>query len=70
MEIDFTHHQSAHCENGVVANLRKHNGCDVSEPMGFGIGSGFRRIPLVVQLLTDLGLGLHEVLNSRIVDVL
>jgi hypothetical protein len=40
MEIDFTHNQSAHCENGVVSNLMKHNGFDVSEPMVFGIGSG------------------------------
>ncbi|KAB1069016.1 DUF4872 domain-containing protein [Tamlana haliotis] len=40
MEIKFTHHQSAHCENGVVSNLMKHNGFDVSEPMVFGIGSG------------------------------
>lgn len=40
MEIDFTHHQSAHCENGVVSNLMKHNGFTVSEPMVFGIGSG------------------------------
>lgn len=40
MEIDFTHKQSAHCENGVVANLMSHNGFAVSEPMVFGIGSG------------------------------
>ena len=40
MKIDFTHHQSAHCENGVVSNLMKHNGFTVSEPMVFGIGSG------------------------------
>ncbi len=40
MEINFTHHQSAHCENGVVSNLMKFNGFDVSEPMVFGIGSG------------------------------
>ncbi|WP_178987432.1 BtrH N-terminal domain-containing protein [Winogradskyella schleiferi] len=40
MEINFTHHQTAHCENGVVSNLMKHNGFDVSEPMVFGIGSG------------------------------
>lgn len=40
MKIDFTHHQSAHCENGVVSNLMKHNGFQVSEPMVFGIGSG------------------------------
>jgi hypothetical protein len=40
MKIDFNHHQSAHCENGVVSNLMKHNGFSVSEPMIFGIGSG------------------------------
>ncbi len=40
MEIDFTHNQSAHCENGVVSNLMRHNGFEVSEPMVFGIGSG------------------------------
>lgn len=50
MEINFTHHQSAHCENGVVSNLMKHNGFDVSEPMVFGIGSGllFCYIPFLM----------------------
>lgn len=40
METIFTHHQSAHCENGVASNLLKFNGLDISEPMVFGIGSG------------------------------
>jgi len=40
MKIDFTHNQSAHCENGVVSNLMRHNGFEISEPMVFGIGSG------------------------------
>ncbi len=40
MKIDFTHRQTAHCENGVVANLMRYNGFDISEPMVFGIGSG------------------------------
>ncbi len=40
METNFTHHQSAHCENGVASNLLKYNGLSVSEPMVFGIGSG------------------------------
>jgi len=40
MKIDFTHKQSAHCENGVVSNLMTYNGFPVSEPMVFGIGSG------------------------------
>ncbi|TYA73949.1 BtrH N-terminal domain-containing protein [Seonamhaeicola marinus] len=40
MQINFVHHQSAHCENGVVSNMMKHNGFNISEPMVFGIGSG------------------------------
>lgn len=40
METNFTHHQSAHCENGVASNLLKHYGLNISEPMVFGIGSG------------------------------
>ncbi|TYB78583.1 BtrH N-terminal domain-containing protein [Bizionia myxarmorum] len=40
MEINFTHHQTAHCENGVISNLMKHHGFEISEPMAFGIGSG------------------------------
>jgi hypothetical protein len=40
MNTNFTHHQSAHCENGVASNLLKHNGLNISEPMVFGIGSG------------------------------
>ena len=40
METNFTHHQSAHCENGVASNLLKNKGFNVSEPMVFGIGSG------------------------------
>lgn len=40
MKIDFTHKQTAHCENGVVSNLMSFNGFPISEPMVFGIGSG------------------------------
>lgn len=39
-KIEFTHHQTAHCENGVTSNLLKFNGIDISEPMVFGIGAG------------------------------
>ena len=40
MKLDFKHHQSAHCENGVASNLLKNKGINLSEPMVFGIGSG------------------------------
>jgi len=41
MKIDFQHHQAAHCENGVASNLLGFYGIRLSEPMIFGIGSGF-----------------------------
>lgn len=50
MEVNFKHYQTAHCENGVVSNLMKHNGYEISEPMVFGIGSGllFCYIPFLM----------------------
>ena len=49
MKIDFTHKQTAHCENGVVSNLMTFNGFPISEPLVFGIGSGllFCYIPIL-----------------------
>lgn len=41
MKIEFQHHQAAHCENGVTSNLLRFYGINLSEPMIFGIGSGF-----------------------------
>lgn len=40
MKIDFEHRMSAHCENGVISNLLRYKGIDLSEPVVFGIGSG------------------------------
>ncbi|MFL9844665.1 BtrH N-terminal domain-containing protein [Flavobacterium rhizosphaerae] len=40
MDTGFTHHQAAHCENGVASNLLKYYGLEISEPMVFGLGSG------------------------------
>ena len=40
MELNFEHHQTAHCENGVASNLLLNKGLKLSEPMIFGIGSG------------------------------
>ncbi len=47
--INFTHYQHAHCESGVTANLLRHQGIDISEPLAFGIGAGifFAHIPFV-----------------------
>ncbi len=40
---------SAHCENGVTANLLRHYGIELSEAMVFGIGSGlfFTYLPFI-----------------------
>lgn len=40
MKIDFEHKMAAHCENGVISNLLRFQGIELSEPMIFGIGSG------------------------------
>lgn len=47
--IKFEHKQAAHCENGVVSNLMRFYGVDISEPMVFGIGSGlfFSHMPFL-----------------------
>jgi hypothetical protein len=41
MKINFQHNQAAHCENGVTSNLLRYYGVNLSEPMIFGIGSGY-----------------------------
>lgn len=47
--IEFKHQQTAHCECGVVSNMFRHYGLEISEPMAFGIGSGifFAHLPFV-----------------------
>ena len=40
MKLNFEHHRTAHCENGVASNLLLNRGLKLSEPMIFGIGSG------------------------------
>ena len=49
LKIKFKHHQSAHCESGVVSNLFRHYGIEISEAMAFGIGAGlfFAYLPFV-----------------------
>jgi hypothetical protein len=49
IELNFTHKQFAHCENGVVSNLLRYYGIELSEPMVFGIGSGlfFSHMPFL-----------------------
>lgn len=48
-KIKFEHKLSAHCENGVTANLLNYYGLRLSEPMIFGIGSGlfFTYLPFI-----------------------
>lgn len=49
IELDFKHKQSAHCENGVVSNMLRYYGVDISEPLVYGIGSGlfFSHMPFL-----------------------
>ena len=45
----YQHKQSAHCESGVASNMLSHYGCDITEPMAFGLSSSltFAYIPFV-----------------------
>jgi hypothetical protein len=47
--MEFEHRPAAHCENGVIANLLRFYGFDISEPLIFGMSSGlfFSHIPFV-----------------------
>lgn len=49
LQIEFGHHQAAHCESGVCSNLLRHYGIHISEAMAFGIGSGlfFAYLPFI-----------------------
>ena len=49
MILDFEHQPTAHCENGVSANLLRFYGYEVSEPMIFGLSSGlfFTHLPFL-----------------------
>ncbi len=49
MSVSNIHQQHAHCESGVTANLLRHRGVNISEPMAFGIGAGifFGHLPFV-----------------------
>ena len=49
MKLNFEHKPSAHCENGVIVNMLRFYGFDISEPMIFGLASGlfFSHIPFI-----------------------
>lgn len=49
LRIDLEHRRAAHCENGVAANLFRHHGLEIDEPLIFGIGSGlfFGHVPFL-----------------------
>lgn len=49
MTNHFQHQQYAHCESGVMSNLLRHQGLDISEPMALGLTSAltFAYIPFV-----------------------
>ncbi|MBS1209267.1 MAG: peptidase [Proteobacteria bacterium] len=48
-KIAYQHQHAAHCESGTIANLLRHQGAAVSEPLAFGVASGlsFAYLPFV-----------------------
>ncbi len=49
MQIEFEHRPSAHCENGVICNILRFYGFELSEPMVFGLAYGlfFSYMPFI-----------------------
>lgn len=49
MSTPFVHQHAAHCESGVAANLLRHHGMALSEPMVFGLSSAlsFAYLPFI-----------------------
>ena len=47
--LEFEHKSAAHCENGVISNMLRFYGFDISEPMIFGLSGGlfFGHMPFV-----------------------
>jgi hypothetical protein len=66
MRIDYTHRQSAHCENGVTAGLVSHHGIRMSEPLAFGIGAGIFYGYIPFMRLNNLPLATFRVITGAI----
>ena len=49
VQLDISHRQAAHCENGTISSLLRYYNIDLSEPMVFGLASGlyFSHMPFV-----------------------
>jgi len=49
MELKFEHRMAAHCENGVMTDMLRFYGLELSEPMAFGLASGlfFTHMPFI-----------------------
>ncbi len=66
MKIDYTHRQSAHCENGVTAGLVSHHAIAMSEPLAFGIGAGLFYGYIPFMRLNNLPLATFRVITGAI----
>jgi len=66
MQIDYTHRQSAHCENGVTAGLVSHHCVRMSEPLAFGIGAGIFYGYIPFMRLNNLPLATFRVITGAI----
>jgi hypothetical protein len=64
--IDYRHRHSAHCENGVIVGMLGHRGCEVSEAMVFGLGSGIFFAYLPFLKIGSLPLTTYRTLPGRI----
>ena len=66
MQIEYTHRQSAHCENGVTAGLVSHHGHPMSEALAFGVGAGLFYGYIPFMRLNNLPLATFRVITGAI----
>jgi len=70
MTKPFDHQQAAHCETGVVSNLMRHHGLQLSEPMVFGLASGLTYAYLPVVKINGLPLMAYRMPPRMIIKLL
>ena len=64
----FQHSHAAHCESGVMANLLRHHGLELSEPMAFGLSAALVFVHLPWLKMGGIPLTAYRMLPGAVVN--
>ena len=67
---NFPNQRRMHCETGVLVNMMKYYGYDISEPMVFGIGGGLFFLYLPILKSQDIQNATPVIMRSRASEIL